>query len=163
MTRISTALLLGLCVFAFAVAGCGGGSGGGSSAQLSKAQYKAKLAAIAKKVDTAHSDLSHGAKQAVTVSDVQSVLNRYSATEQRIGDEISSLNPPANAAAANTELAKGWHDDSAEIKGLIPKLAKLKSAAEAFAFLQSIPHTKGGTEQDAAIQKLQKLGYTSGS
>jgi hypothetical protein len=162
MTRISSALLLALCVVAFAVAGCGGGSGGGST-QLSKAQYKAKLAAISKEVDTAHSDLSHGAKQAVTVSNVQAVLNRYAATEQRIGDEISNLNPPANATAANTQLAKGWHDDSAEIKALVPKLAKLKSAAEAFAYLQSLPHTKGGTEQDAAIQKLQKLGYTAGS
>jgi hypothetical protein len=90
-------------------------------------------------------------------------LDRYAATEQRIGDEISNLNPPANATAANTQLAKGWHDDSAEIKALVPKLAKLKSAAEAFAYLQSLPHTKGGTEQDAAIQKLQKLGYTAGS
>ena len=90
-------------------------------------------------------------------------MNRYAATEQRIGDEISKLNPPANATAANTLLAQGWHDDSAEIKAIVPKLAKLKSAAEAFAFLQSIPHTKGGTEQDTAIQKLQKLGYTSGS
>jgi hypothetical protein len=162
MTRVSSALLLTLCVVAFAVAGCGGGSGGGST-QLSKAQYKARLAAISKEVDSAHGDLSRGAKQAVTISDVQSVLNRYAATEQRIGDEISKLNPPANATAANTQLAKGWHDDSAEIKTLVPKLAKLRSAAEAFAFLQSVPHTKGGTEQDAALQKLQQLGYTSGS
>jgi hypothetical protein len=163
MTRISGALLLALCVFAFAVAGCGGGSSGGSTQQLSKAQYKAKLAAISKEVDSAHGDLSSGAKKAVTVSDVQAVLNRYAATEQRIGDEISNLNPPANATAANTQLAKGWHDDSAEIKAIVPKLAKLKSAAEAFAYLQSLPHTKGGAEQDAAIQKLQKLGYTSAS
>jgi hypothetical protein len=161
MKRIPSVLLAALCVLAFAVAGCGGG--GGSSAQLSKAQYKSKLAVIAKEVDKAHGDLSTGAKQATTVADVQSLLNRYATTEQKIGDEISNLNPPANAKAANAQLASGWHDDSAEIKTLVPKLAKLKSAAEAFAFLQSIPHTKGGTEQDAAIQKLQKLGYTSGS
>ena len=160
MKRISTALLPALCVFAFAVAGCGGGGGG---SQLSKAQYKAKLAAIAKEVDTAHNDLSHGAKKAVTVSDVQSVLNKYAAAEQHLGDEISKLKPPADATAANATLAKGWHDDSDEIKTLVPKLAKLKSAAEAFAFLQSIPHTKGGNEQDAALQKLRKLGYTTGS
>jgi pyruvate-formate lyase-activating enzyme len=163
MTRISRALLPALCVVAFAVAGCGGGSGGGSTTQLSKAQYKAKLAAISKEVDSAHGDLSRGAKKAVTVSDVQSVLNRYAASEQRIGDELSNLNPPANATAANTLLGRGFHDDSAEIKTLVPKLAKLKSAAEAFAFLQSIPHTKGGNEQDTAVQKLRKLGYTTGS
>jgi hypothetical protein len=162
MKRVSTGLFLGLCVFAFAVAGCGGGGAGGGD-QLSKAQYKAKLETIAKEVNTVHGDLSRGAKQAVTVADVQSVLNRYAADEQRLGDEISKLNPPSDAAAANTKLAKGWHDDSDEIKTLVPKLAKLKSAAEAFAFLQSIPHAKGGNEQDAALQKLRKLGYTSGS
>ncbi len=135
-------------------------AGGG---QLTRAQYKSKLADISKQADSAHGDLSQGAKQAVTVADVQSVLNRYAAAEQRLGDEISKLKPPANAVAANAELARGWHDDSAEIKALVPKLDKFKSAAEAFAFLQSIPHTKGGTEQDAAVQKLTKLGYTSGS
>ncbi len=160
MRRLSTGLLLALCVLAFAVAGCGGG---GSSDQLTKAQYKSKLADISKQADSAHGDLSRGAKQAVTVADVQSVLNRYAAAEQRLGDEVSKLQPPANAVAANALLARGWHDDSAEIKALVPKLAKLKSATEAFAFLQSIPHTKGGTEQDAAVQKLTKLGYTSGS
>ena len=160
MRRLSTGLLLGLCVLAFAVAGCGGGGGGD---QLTKAQYKSKLADISKQADSAHSDLSRGAKQAVTVADVQSVLNRYAAAEQRLGDKVSKLKPPANAVAANALLARGWHDDSAEIKALVPKLAKLKSAAEAFAFLQSIPHTKGGTEQDQALQKLTKLGYTSGS
>ena len=86
MKRLSTGLLLTLCVLAFAVAGCGGGGGGGD--QLTKAQYKNKLADISKQADSAHSDLSRGAKQAVTVADVQSVLNRYAATEQRIGDEI---------------------------------------------------------------------------
>ncbi|HEY2310814.1 MAG TPA: hypothetical protein VGH46_06845 [Gaiellaceae bacterium] len=164
MKRISSSLLLALCALAFAVAGCGGGgSGGTDGAQLSKAQYKSKLKAISKQVDTAHNDLSRGAKQAVTVADVQSVLNRYAATEQQISDQISKLDPPANASAANAKLALGFHDDSTEIKALVPKLAKLHSATEAFAFLQSVGHTKGGTEQDAAVQKLRKLGYTTGS
>ena len=163
MKGISIGLLSALCVFAFAVAGCGGGSGGGGGSQLTKAQYKAKLAVIAKEVTTAHNDLAQGAKKAVTVADVQAVMNKYAAAEQHLGDEISKLNPPVDASAANTTLAKGWHDDSDEIKTLVPKLAKLHSAAEAFAFLQSIPHTKGGNEQDAALQKLRKLGYTVGS
>jgi hypothetical protein len=164
MKRVSSGLLA-LCVLAFAVAGCGGGGGGGngSSTQLSKLEYKTKLKAISKQVDTAHNDLSHGAKQAVTVADVQSVLNRYAATEQQISDQIAKLNPPTNASAANAKLAQGFHDDSSEIKVLVPKLAKLHSAAEAFAFLQSVGHTKGGKEQDAAVQKLRKLGYSSGS
>jgi hypothetical protein len=155
--------VLAFCVLA--VAGCGGGGGGGSSSssQLSKAQYKAKLAAISKQVDTAHNDLSRGAKKAITVADVQAVLNRYAATEQRIGDEMEQLNPPANAAAANALFARGWHDDSAEIKALVPKLSKLHSATETFAYLQSLSHNKGGEEQDKALQKLRKLGYTKGS
>lgn len=163
MKRVSSGLLLALCACAFAVAGCGGGSSGGGDEQLSKAEYKNKLAEISKQVDSVHGQLSRGARGATTIAGVQAVLDKYATAEQRIGDEVSKLNPPANAKKANAELARGWHDDSAEIQALIPKLAKFTSLREAFSFLQSLGHTKGGDEQGAALQKLQQLGYTSGS
>lgn len=163
MKRVSTGLLLALCTLAFAVAGCGGSRGGNSDEQLSKAAYKAKLTEISKQVDSAHAALSRGARSATTVAGVQAALHRYAAAEQRIGDEVSELNVPANAKKANAELARGWHDDSAEIQALIPKLVKFKSLRETFSFLQSLGHTKGGDEQSAALQKLQQLGYTSTS
>lgn len=156
MKRVSTGLLLALCALAFAVAGCGGGD-----RQLSKAEYQSKLADISKQVDSAHGQLSRGARQATTIAGVQAVLKRYATAEQRIGDDVATLKPPANAAKANEELARGWHDDSAEIQALAPKLVKFKSLRETFAFLQSLGHTKGGDEQDEALQKLKQLGYTT--
>jgi hypothetical protein len=157
MKMRSSGLFAFCLLLAFAVAGCGGGGG-----RLSQAAYKSKLAEISKQVDAAHGGLSRGAHQATTIAEVQAVLRRYAAAEQRISDEVSKLKPPANAEAANAELARGERDDSAEIQALLPKLAKFKTVREAFAYLQTVSH-KGGLEQDAALKKLKKLGYTSGS
>jgi hypothetical protein len=94
---------------------------------------------------------------------VQTLLRRYGAAEARIGDEVSKLKSPKNAEAANAELARGEHDDAAEIQALLPKLAKFKTVQQAFAYLQKLGHTRGGQEQDEAISKLKKMGYTKGS
>jgi hypothetical protein len=158
MKRISCALLLGVCMLTFAVAGCGGGS---SDARLSESAYKTKLAAILKQVGTAHDDLARGAGQSTSISQVQAVLRRYTRTEQRIGDEVSKLKPPANAEAANAQLGRGQRDEAAQIEALLPGLVKYKTVQEAFAYLQTVGHTKGGKEQVAAFAKLKKLGYTS--
>lgn len=91
------------------------------------------------------------------------MLRRYGAAEDRIGNEVSKLKAPKNADAANAELARGEHDDAAEIHALLPKLAMFKTVQQAFGYLQKIGHTKGGQEQDEAIAKLKKLGYTTGS
>jgi hypothetical protein len=34
---------------------------------------------------------------------------------------------------------------------------------QAFGFLQTVGHTKGGQEGDEALRKLKQLGYTRGS
>ena len=162
MTRGSSGLLALCVVLAFIVAACGG-SGGGGGKRLSPAAYKSKLAEISKQVDAAHGNLSRGARAATTIVAVQAVLRQYAAAEERFGAEVSKLNPPANADAANTELASGERDDATEIRALLPKLAKLKSPQEAFAYLQTVSHTKGGEEQTKALAELKKLGYTNGS
>lgn len=160
MKRTSSGILLALCIFAFAVAGCGGGSG---DARLSQSAYKAKLTAILKQVGTAHDDLARGAGQSTQVSQVQAVLRRYATTEERIANEVSKLKPPANAETANAQLARGQHDEAAQIRVLVPVLVKYKTVREAFGYLQTVGHTKGGKEQVAAFAKLKKLGYTSDS
>ena len=157
MKRTSIGILLAFCVFAFAVAACGGS---GSDAQLSQSAYKSKLAAILNQVGTAHSGLARGASQSTKISQVQAVLLHYARTEEQIGNELSKLKPPANAEAANAQLAQGLHDESAQIRVLVPGLAKYKTVRDAFAYLQTVGHTKGGREQVAAFAKLKKLGYT---
>jgi hypothetical protein len=149
---------LAVCGLAAGIAGCGGGSG-----RLSSSDYKAELAKISKQSDAAHAAVEQGAPKATTVAQVQTVLRRFAGSEDRIGDEVSKLKPPANAAAANAELARGEHDDASEIRAVLPKLAKFKSVQQAFGYLQQLGSTKGGHEEDQAIGELKKLGYTSGS
>jgi hypothetical protein len=59
------------------------------------------------------------------------VLGRFATAEDRIGDDVSKLKVPADAKAANAELARGQHDDATEIRALLPKLAKYKSVQQA--------------------------------
>jgi hypothetical protein len=151
------------CVVALAVGGCGGGgSGSSTTSRLSKAAYRSQLAKISKQADAAHGAIEKGGPSATKVSQVQALLRRYAAAEARIGNEVAKLKAPADAEAANAELARGERDDAAEIRALLPKLSKYKTVQQAFGFLQKLGHTKGGQEQDEALGKLKKLGYTSG-
>src|ERR1051326_7062035 len=95
---------LAVCGLAVGLAGCGGGSG------VSKAAYRSELAKISKQSDSAHAAVEQGAPKATTGTQVQKVLRRFAGAEHRIGDEVSKLKPPANAEAANAELARGEHD-----------------------------------------------------
>jgi hypothetical protein len=149
---------LALFVLSLAAAGCGGGGGAES-----KADYRNDLTRIAKEAGTAQQRVEQGAPQATTIAQVQTLLRRFAADEDKIGDDVSKLNPPKDAKDANAELARSQHDDADEIRAAIPKLAKYKSVQQAFAFLQTLGSTKGGAEGKEALLKLRQLGYASGS
>jgi hypothetical protein len=87
------------------------------------------------------------------------VLTAFGAAENRIGDEVAALNPPTNAEAANTELAKGQHDTATELHALLPKIKKMPTAQAAIAYLSKKSTTKGGHEVDQALAMLKHLGY----
>jgi hypothetical protein len=148
---------LALCGLAAGLAGCGGGNG------VSKAEYRSELGKISRQADAAHAAVAQSAPRAKTVAQVQAALRRFAAAEDRIGTEVAKLKTPKDAAAANAELARGEHDDAAEIGALLPKLGKYKSVQQVFGFLQQLGSTKGGREEDAALTKLKQLGYTKGS
>jgi hypothetical protein len=48
--------------------------------------------------------------RANSVASLTSILRKFADSSQRIGQEVSLLKPPANAAAANAELARGERD-----------------------------------------------------
>jgi hypothetical protein len=137
-------------------AGCGGGG-------VSKAAYRNGLAKIAKESDAAHGALEQGAAKAKSVAQVQKLLQTFATAEDRLGDEVAKLKAPSDATAANAELARGEHDDAAEIRAVVPKLSKFKTVQQVFGYLQNLGHTTGGREEDDALAKLKKLGYTKGS
>lgn len=137
------------------LAACGSG-------RLSKAGYQSQLAVILNGGVLAHNALSLGAANVPTVPQLQTKLRRLASAEDQLGDELSALKPPKDAVAANAELAKGEHDDAAELRGLIPRLSRFSGPRQALHFLNRIGHTNGGREQDEAIAKLKKLGYATG-
>lgn len=143
---------------AVGAAGCGGSGGG-----VSKDEYRNELAKIAKQSGVAHRKLEQGAPAATSVAQIQALLRQFAAAEDRIGTEVSKLKTPSDARAANAELAKGQHDDAAEIRALLPKLSRFKSVQQAFSYLQRLASSKGGREGDEALAKLKQLGYTNGS
>jgi hypothetical protein len=61
---------------------------------------------------------------------------------------------------------RGEHDTAAEVRSVLPELAKVSSAKAALAFLNKqlgSGSAKGGQEVDQALAKLRKLGYSKGS
>lgn len=151
-----------LCLVAVtAVLGCVTLAGCGSG-RLSKADYQSQLAVILNGAVLAHNALSLGAANVQTVPQPQTKLRRLASAEDHLGDELSALKAPKAAVAANAELAKGEHDDAAELRRLIPKLSKFSGPRQALHFLNRVGHTNGGREQDEAIAKLEKLGYATG-
>jgi hypothetical protein len=148
------------------LAGCG--SNGGSSntttqqqKQLTPALYRAQIAKIKREAAKAQSDVSQGL-QAKSVSELKQRIDAFAAATQRIGDEVAALNPPQNAAAANTQLAQGLQDIAAGTRAASSKIANLKSVGAAIAYLEhSKGPAKGSREVSKALATLQKLGYTT--
>jgi hypothetical protein len=134
-------------------AGCGG------SSTLSAPAYRAQLVTIGK--DAVKAETAAGtAFNAKTIAGIRAPLSAFAAEEDRLGDEVGRLKAPKNASAANAELARGLHDTAAAVRSLLPKLASFKGVIPALAFVQSSSAaTKAANEQNAALQKLTKLGY----
>lgn len=154
-------IFFAICSLAVGLAGCGGGGGGSDT--VSKSEYRSELTKVSKDAGAAHAKVEATAPQAKTVAQVEAVLRQFAVAEDKLGDEIDSLKVPADAKSANAELASAQHDDATAIRAILPKLAKLKSAQQAFAYLQSVGNTKGAQEGNDALAKLKKLGYTNGS
>lgn len=153
-------IFIATCSLAVGLAGCGGGGGGST---VSKSEYRNELTKVSKDAGAAHAQVEASAPRARTVAQVQAVLRQFAVAEDKLGDEITHLKVPTDAKSANAELASAQHDDATAIRAILPKLARFKSAQQAFAYLQSVGNTKGGQEGDDALTKLKKLGYTSGS
>jgi hypothetical protein len=168
--RVMSGLALALaCALA---PGCGGGggtaappSGTTTATRLSPSAYRARLALAAKEANKGFAEVDKALK-AKSVAEIQRHLQRFGRAQDQLGDEVGALNPPANAEAANAELARGEHDTASEVRSVLPKLAKFSSTKAALAFLNKqlgSGSAKGGREVDQAIARLRKLGYTKGS
>ena len=149
--------LTALAVAAAFVAGCGG------SSRMSKSEYRAGLAKVAKDANNAYPEIEK-ALAAKTVAQFRTHLSAFGVAMDKLGDEVDALRPPKDAEKANGELAAGEHDTAAAIRALIPKLSGFTTAKAAIAGISKDPAAvKAGNEQDDALTTLRKLGYTKGS
>jgi hypothetical protein len=139
-------------VMVLLVSACGG------SSRLSASSYRSHLATVAKEADAAQGKVEKGF-QAATVPQLVKVLTSFASAERRIGDEVAGLKSPKNAAAANMELASGFHDTAAEVHTFVPRVEKMPTAKAAISFLRKTAQTKGGRELDDALASLKRLGY----
>ncbi len=149
------------------LAACGSSGGSNSTTQqqqrLTPALYRAQIAKIKRDAAKAQSDVSQGLG-AKNVSALKQKIDAFAAATQSIGDEVAALNPPQNAAAANTQLAQGLHDIAAGTRTASAKIANLTSVGAAIAYLEhSQGPVKGSREVSKALATLQRLGYTTGS
>jgi hypothetical protein len=136
----------------------GGGTSGGSSSRLSAGSYRAHLKTVAEESDAAQHAVENGF-HATSMARLVTVLTAFGTAEKRIGEQVAALNPPSNAQAANTELAKGERDTASEVRVLLPKIKKMPSAQAAIAYLTKHSTSKGGREIDHALAQLKRLGY----
>jgi hypothetical protein len=165
--------LVGAALVAGLLTACGGSSGGAPEAPsssasstattLTAAQYKQALEGVSQQADESQG-LVQKILHAKTVGQVRTGLAAYARDHQALSDAVSQLHPPADAAAANQQLAKAFADTGDAIRSVLSKVAEAKSAKAA---LRLIQHAKApqqaGQELDAALTKLKALGYTPGS
>lgn len=149
-----------LCSAALAVlllAACGGGS------RLSQDAYRTKLAQVKQEAASAQASVAKGL-QAKTLAELRGRLDAFAESTQRIGDEVAKLKPPANAEAANTELAEGLHETARATRDASKQITGLHTPREAISYLEHSPlNEKGAHQVDEALTRLKQLGYTSGS
>ena len=145
------------------LAACGGSGGSGTSPRLDAASYKHELKLIKQQAAAAQAHVALGL-HAKSLPELRQRLEAFANSTGKIGDEVAKLNPPQNAEAANTELAKGLKETARATHSASQQIAKLHSPQEAISYLEQSPaNAKGAHEVDEALRKLRKLGYTSGS
>jgi hypothetical protein len=121
----------------------------------------AELAALGKREDRVHADVERAFK-AKTVDEISALIDTFGAAENRLGDDVDKLTPPADAEAANAQLADGAHELADELEATVEALSTVKTTKQALALLdQRLGDAPGTKKLDAALTALKKLGYTT--
>jgi hypothetical protein len=158
--RIATGLATG-CL-AVLVAGCGS-SGSSPASPLSGAAYRSALHQVAHEEGAAQNRVQ-AAFHARTVAQLRKTFAAFAADQRRVAARLGALTPPRDAAAANAELAKAFGDNAAAMQQLVSEISSTKTVHKALHIVQADKAAQRvGAEIDTALDKLKKLGYTTGS
>lgn len=131
-----------------------------TAARLSKAAYTAKLAAIGKDQDRVHADVEK-AFRAKTVAEIKTRLSAFADAEDAMGRTVAAIVPPADAATANAQLAAGARELAGQIRATVATLDEAATPAAALKAVDArLGKASGAAKLDAALSKLNRLGYT---
>src|SRR2546421_11021319 len=112
MWRPAQVLLTGVVACAV-LAACGSSNNGSTTTPLSAQQYKEFLHRLGQREAQAHKAFDPTFKNPTSVSDLQQALNTFASDQEQLAAQVSNVTPPANAKAANDQLAKGFKDTAA--------------------------------------------------
>ena len=138
-----------------------GACGGGGASRLSAKDYRARLAGVSKREDAAQIEVQKGLG-AQTVAGLRATLLKFADAQDAIGTAVADLKPPADADAANAELARGLRDTASELRVIVGRFSGAKTPKDAIAIVER-SKPRGGAEIDHALTQLRKKGYTKGS
>ncbi len=127
---------------------------------LSGTAYSLALNAISASEDQAHRQLESVLK-AKSVTKIRELLLTFADDQENAVQRLLQLQPPADAASAQAQLAKALTDLSTAIRALAGQVANAKTVKQALTFVQfDEGASKAGDAVDAALNELKKLGYT---
>lgn len=130
---------------------------------LSSAAYSQALHRIATEETQAQTQVG-AALHASSVGDLRNGLITFAVDQAHVSTQLRGLTPPANAAAANAALASAFDANASATEAVVARLANVKSVKRAQQIIQNDKAAQRvGARIDAALKKLQKLGYTAGS
>jgi hypothetical protein len=172
----SRRVLAGLATACLAVVTAGCGSSGSSTAgatvqptptpttsPLTATAYRLHLHQVAQEENAAQHRVEQ-AFHAHSVAQVRADLTTFAADQRQAAQQLAALTPPADASAANADLAQAFNDNAGAIQTLLTRLPGAKTVKQALAMVQRDQAAQRvGQEIDSALAKLKKLGYTSGS
>jgi hypothetical protein len=130
---------------------------------LSAAAYRQALHQVALEEDAAQHQVQQ-AFHASAVAQLRAGLTTFAADQHHAAHQLTTLTPPANAVAANSQLAQAFTHNATAIDALLTKLATTKTVKQALTIVQNDHAAQQvGHEIDTALAKLKRLGYTAGS
>ena len=128
---------------------------------VSKSQYEAMLAKANSEATKAETSIQQAlTSSSVTVADLKARGLALAATLAKFGNQFASVTPPdAAARKANALLVRGERHFAVEVRALIQRLPRTKSAAAAYIFKLVSQPPKGVAEIERALAQLKAAGY----
>jgi hypothetical protein len=141
---------LSLVALLVVVAGCGS-----SPKTVTKAQYQAQLEKSGQAVTVAGQQLG----KVITIAEFNGAVTDLQKALRDGEKNLKGLQPPANARAANKRLAQAFGDLADALEAV--KEARRVSIVKARQALAELGKTDAIKEGRAAIEELDKLGYSA--